>query len=117
MAEKHLDPDLSDELAGCLVLVDHLLLHHLQRAYEVCVLLLGWVDSAVFAVSSLFQLCEVIQSHFFVLSVGPGYGLGGLSYLAKWTRLDSKECSTTWLCFISRPFSRFKRNGSCGRLL
>lgn len=51
VVEKHLDLYFSDELVSYLLLVEQLLLDHLQSADEAGVLLFHEVDAAIFAIA------------------------------------------------------------------
>lgn len=66
MVEEHLDLDLSGKLIGDFLLMQQLLLDHLQSAYEIAVLLLNEVDSAVFSTPELLYLDEVINADLFL---------------------------------------------------
>lgn len=66
MIEEHLDLNLSGELICYLLFMQQLLLYYFKSAYEVAILLLHQIHSAVFATSQLFYLDEVINTHFFL---------------------------------------------------
>lgn len=63
MAEEHLYLHLSRELVGDLLLPQQTFLYDLQRTDEICVPLTHEVHPTVLAVSQLFDLHEIINSH------------------------------------------------------